>query len=137
MTKKSLILIGHGSKMPFMAKTIRGLAGNIAKKGVWDKVSYCFLQMNEPSIESALEVVCRDKEMVTVVLVPVFISHGAHTLYDIPAMLGMEKGCRSSIRDLNGRERALILADPIGSDPLLSDIIDNLGTLALEDGHNL
>ncbi|MBN1786347.1 MAG: sirohydrochlorin nickelochelatase, partial [Candidatus Methanofastidiosa archaeon] len=92
MKKRALVLIGHGSRQPYNIEVVGEIAGKIRAREAWGVVSYCFNEMNEPSVADALDDICKDDEVTTIVFAPVFISSGRHVIEDIPRALGLPKG---------------------------------------------
>ena len=125
MSKNALVLIGHGSRLPYNFEAITTLAKIIEKNYDWDIVKYCFNEMNEPSIPNALQDVCTDKNVTKIVFAPVFIAAGAHIKEDIPKALGLPEGQTTDDRNINGVMRKIILSGPVGADEGLAAIIEN------------
>jgi sirohydrochlorin cobaltochelatase len=119
----AIVLIGHGSRLPFNRRVVAALADTIRGLGRWDYVGYCFLEMERPTIPEALADACSDTSIEQVVFAPVFIASGAHIRTDIPRLLHMPEGRRSTRRIINGAERKVALSDPIGADKHLAMII--------------
>jgi sirohydrochlorin ferrochelatase len=122
MGKKGLLLVGHGSKKPYNKQLIEETAQAIAKKDGSFLVKSGFMSINEPTVEEQLEAF-RNEEIDALVVVPLFLAKGVHILKDIPEILGLEEGSYSGTFKLNGTEVPLIYAQPIGSDPLLAELM--------------
>lgn len=82
-------------------------AERIRRTGRFSEIHTCFIR-DEPPIEGALDRIEADR----VFVVPVFISHGVHTTEDIPEALGL---------DSTGKD--VTYCDPIGDDPVVTDVI--------------
>jgi len=122
MTKKGMLLVGHGSKLPHNKELIEATADMIRKQSSEFVVKTGFMSMNSPSIEEQLEEF-RKEDLELLVVVPLFLARGMHINRDIPAILGLEEGQKQGTFALNGKHIPLLYADPIGSDPLLADLM--------------
>jgi sirohydrochlorin cobalto/nickelchelatase len=85
-------------------------------------VKCAFMNMNSPSIEESLNEFKKEK-IEALVIVPLFLAKGVHILKDIPGLIGLPEGSRKGTFSVNGRTIPLVYADPIGSDPLLADLM--------------
>ncbi|MCU0631603.1 MAG: sirohydrochlorin nickelochelatase [Methanolinea sp.] len=122
MSKKGLLLVGHGSKLPYNKDLVENTARLIAGKYPGFIVKCGFMNMNSPSIEETMAEF--QKEAIDVlVVVPLFLAKGVHIVKDIPAVIGLEEGKNKGFFTLNGRTIPLLYADPIGSDPLLAELM--------------
>jgi sirohydrochlorin ferrochelatase len=132
MSKKGLLLIGHGSKLPFNKELIEETARIISKKDGGFIVKSGFMSINTPTVKEKLEEF-RSENIDTLVIVPLFLAKGIHILRDIPAILGLEEGSYRGTFQLNGRDVPLVYAQPIGSDPLLAELMLKNAYNAMED----
>ncbi|HOT04344.1 MAG TPA: sirohydrochlorin nickelochelatase [Methanolinea sp.] len=122
MSKKGLLLVGHGSKLPYNKELVESTASLIAGKYPEFIVKCGFMNMNSPSIEEAMAEF--QKESIDVLVVaPLFLAKGVHILKDIPSVIGIEEGKNRGVFSLDGRTIPLLYADPIGSDPLLAELM--------------
>ncbi|HOP09494.1 MAG TPA: CbiX/SirB N-terminal domain-containing protein, partial [Candidatus Methanofastidiosa archaeon] len=78
MEMRAIILVGHGSSMPHNKEVVSALADKLKKGSKWDAVSYSFMNMNTPSIKDAIENVCQDPRVTSIVMAPVFVAPGVH-----------------------------------------------------------
>jgi sirohydrochlorin ferrochelatase len=84
---KGIVLIGHGSKLPYYIEVIELHKSRIEKLRIFDEVKIAYA-----SIEPRVEEVVRGMKSDVVYLVPLFVSHGVH-IQDIPRTLGLnDKG---------------------------------------------
>jgi sirohydrochlorin ferrochelatase len=132
MSKKGLLLIGHGSKLPFNKELIEETARIISKTDGGFIVKSGFMSINTPTVKEKLEEF-RSEDIDTLVVVPLFLAKGIHILRDIPAILGLEEGSYRGTFQLNGRDVPLVYAQPIGSDPLLAELMLKNAYNAMED----
>ena len=88
--------------------------------------------MNSPSIEECMGEF-RTEKIDALVVVPLFLAKGVHILKDIPAILGLAEGTTRGDFLLNGKTIPLLYADPIGSDPLLADLMVKNAEKVLSD----
>jgi sirohydrochlorin ferrochelatase len=117
-----MLLVGHGSKLPYNKELVETTGRLIAEQHPDFLVKCAFMNMNIPSIEESLAEFRKEKIDVLVV-VPLFLAKGVHILKDIPEMIGLPEGKTRGTFVLNGSSIPLIYADPIGSDPLLADLM--------------
>ena len=122
MHKKGILLVGHGSKLPYNKELVEETASLITRNYPDFIVKCGFMNMNNPSIEESMTEF-RKESIDVLVVVPLFLAKGVHILKDIPAIIGLEEGEKKGIFTLNGRTIPLLYADPIGSDPLLADLM--------------
>jgi sirohydrochlorin ferrochelatase len=122
MSKKGILLVGHGSKLPYNKELVEETASLIARHYPHFIVKCGFMNMNTPSIEDTLTEFKREPIDVLVV-VPLFLAKGVHILKDIPAIIGLPEGEIRGQFSLNGKTIPLLYADPIGCDPLLADLM--------------
>ena len=130
MSKKGMLLVGHGSKLPYNQELVEKTASIIKEKNSDYIVKCGFMNMNTPSIKDALEAF-RKEPIDVLVVVPLFLAKGVHIEKDIPGEIGIPEGTKKGMFTLNGRSIPLVYADPIGSDPLLADLMVTNATAAL------
>lgn len=117
-----MLLVGHGSKMPYNKELIEHTGGLIAARNGEYIVKCAFMNMNTPTIPETLEEF-RKEQIDALVVVPLFLAKGVHITKDIPALIGLAEGEAHGSFTLNGKTVPLVYADPIGSDPLLADLM--------------
>jgi cobalamin biosynthesis Co2+ chelatase CbiK len=122
MSKKGMLLVGHGSTMPYNQELVEKTAAMIqAKNG--DYIVKCgFMNMNKPTIKESMEAF-KKEQIDALVVVPLFLAKGVHIEKDIPGEIGLPEGVKKGAFQLNGKSIPLVYADPIGSDPLLADLM--------------
>jgi len=125
-----MLLVGHGSTMPYNQELVEKTAAFIRAQNTDFIVKCGFMNMNKPSIKESLTEFRREPIDVLVV-VPLFLAKGVHIEKDIPAEIGLPEGTKKGSFVLNGKTIPLVYADPIGSDPLLADLMIKNATKAL------
>lgn len=115
----AVVLIGHGSTLPYNKEVIEELGKRIEMRGIFKKVRVAFMQLNSPSIEDVLRKLAEDG-MKKIVAQPVFLADGAHTTEDIPGKLKI--AFEDAWEDL-GKDVKLVYAKPIGVDERIVDIL--------------
>jgi sirohydrochlorin ferrochelatase len=111
--KTALLLIAHGSRQPEANDDLFHVAEQMRARG-WPIVEASFLELAEPSIEDG-GAHCVEQGGEMVILVPYFLSAGVHVRRDLAA-------ARTKLAE---RFSAVVfrLADPLGSHPLLLDVV--------------
>jgi sirohydrochlorin cobaltochelatase len=122
MAKKGMLLVGHGSKLPYNKELIETTADLIARKSDEYIVRPGFMSLNTPTVEEQLAAF-RGEDIDMLVVVPLFLARGVHIEQDIPEILGLPAGARKGEFQLNGKTVPLVYANPIGSDPLLAELM--------------
>jgi sirohydrochlorin ferrochelatase len=122
MGKKGMLLIGHGSTMPYNKELVEKTA-SLIKANNTDFIVKCgFMNINTPTIKESLNDF-RHEPIDTLVVVPLFLAKGVHIEKDIPGEIGLPENTKIGLFAMNGRSVPLVYADPIGSDPLLADLM--------------
>ena len=88
---EALILIGHGSKLPYSKDVVSKIAEKIKKKNIYPIVEVGMMEFNEPTITQAVKKAIENGAK-KIIVVPVFLAHGNHTKRDIPKILGICNG---------------------------------------------
>lgn len=122
MSRKGILLVGHGSKLPYNKELVLETGALIASNYPHFIVKCGFMNMDTPTIGDSLEEF-RTEPIDVLVVVPLFLAKGVHILKDIPSALGLPEGEIRGEFTLNGKTIPLLYADPIGSDPLLADLM--------------
>lgn len=117
----AIVVIGHGSRLPYNKEIISTNAERLKKKG-HKFVFYGFNEYNEPSIEDAVkEAVKTDVE--SIIVLPLFITSGAHLGEEVPETLGIPVHSDGGISTKYGRSVNIKYAMPVGRDPRLVDVL--------------
>lgn len=117
-----MLLVGHGSKLPYNKELVETTANLIAGKTNNYLVKPGFMSLNTPTVGEQLEAF-RSEDIDMLVVVPLFLARGVHIEQDIPEILGLPAGVRKGEFRLNGKTVPLVYASPIGSDPLLAELM--------------
>ncbi|TAJ44797.1 sirohydrochlorin nickelochelatase [Methanofollis fontis] len=131
MARKGLLLVGHGSKLPYNKELIENTAALIAEQHPEFLVKPGFMSMNEPTVTDVLNSFKHD-DIDLLVVVPLFLAKGVHILKDIPELLGLPEGEKKGTFAHNSGSIPLVYADPIGGDPLLADLMVKNARMAIE-----
>ncbi|MDD1666305.1 MAG: sirohydrochlorin nickelochelatase [Methanomicrobiales archaeon] len=132
MSKKGLLLVGHGSSLPYNKQLVEDTARLVSRRDPGYLVKCAFMNMNTPTIGEALEEF-KKEDVDTVIVVPLFLARGVHINRDIPEVLGLPEGSYRGSFQKNGERIPLIYADPIGSDPLLAELMLKNAARALRE----
>ncbi|MDR0508830.1 MAG: sirohydrochlorin cobaltochelatase [Candidatus Methanoplasma sp.] len=119
--KRGIMVIGHGSRLPHNKDTILFQANELKKMG-YVNVMYAFNEFDEPAVEDAFsEMISKGAE--EIIVLPLFISLGAHLKHDVPGKIRLRDGITEDSFVHEGRSVTVKYATPIGIDPRLTDII--------------
>ena len=102
MVTKGMLLVGHGSTMPYNKELIEATGKMIAAQTTEFVVKCSFMNINKPSIKDALADFRKEKIDVLVV-VPLFLAKGVHIEKDIPSEIGLPEGTKKGTFVLNGK----------------------------------
>ncbi|HEU5425419.1 MAG TPA: CbiX/SirB N-terminal domain-containing protein [Actinocrinis sp.] len=117
-SQPALLAVAHGSRDPRHRAALHGLLGAVRRARPALRAELGFLDLCGPDVPTALARLIAseheeaDDENRSVVVLPLFLSHGYHVGHDIPAVTAL---ARESVH----RPPRLIIADPLGPDPLL------------------
>jgi sirohydrochlorin cobaltochelatase len=86
MTRRGVILFGHGSRDPAWRSTMDAVARRIAEKAPSTPVICAFLELQAPDFGGAVaQLASEGAEHVTVL--PMFLGIGKHARQDLPALV--------------------------------------------------
>ena len=125
-----MLLVGHGSTMPYNQELVEKTAALIRAHNTDFIVKCGFMNMNKPTIKESMNEF-RHEPIDALVVVPLFLAKGVHIEKDIPGEIGLPEGARKGTFVLNGKTVPLVYAEPIGSDPLLADLMIKNASTAL------
>lgn len=123
--KIGVLLVGHGSRLPYGEDVIKKLAQMLKEKEDYI-VETGFMNISKPSIPQAINKLGKTG-VEKIVVMPVFLAHGIHTKHDIPHILGLDDGHADTHEHHEHEEieydGEIIYTEPLGADKRLVDII--------------
>ncbi|MDP3066660.1 MAG: sirohydrochlorin nickelochelatase [Methanobacteriaceae archaeon] len=128
--KIGVLLVGHGSRLPYGKDVISELAEIYRQKTEYP-VEIGFMNMSKPSIPSSINKLA-ERGVEKIVVTPVFLADGVHTTQDIPRILGLDNGGESSghghHHDHEEQEDfhfhgEIVYTKPLGADSRIAEII--------------
>jgi len=128
VTKKGLVIVGHGSKLHYYREVMEFHRERIVKTGFFDEVELAFAAHGrKPTVDE----VVKKMESKEIYLVPLFMAYGVHTAEELPELLGFEFKEGAVELDIDGRK--VILCEPVGKDELITHAILNRVLSAREE----
>ncbi|MDR2203310.1 MAG: sirohydrochlorin nickelochelatase [Nitrososphaerota archaeon] len=121
-----LILIGHGSKLPYSRENIEKIAEILRNRGNFKTVEIAFIVRDTPTVNEAVDILV-ERGITKIVLVPAFLAAGIHTTEDIPWLICVKE--RESKLKAKGIE--LVYGEPLGSDGRIAEILEEKAFKAL------
>jgi sirohydrochlorin ferrochelatase len=122
MGKIGLLLIGHGSRLPYNKELVEETARQMATMSEY-LIRCAYMEKSTPTITDALAEFRKD-DLDLLVAVPLFLARGVHIVEDIPLLLELPmEASRGTFTLANGRSIPLVYAEPIGKDPLLAKLM--------------
>lgn len=113
-----LLILGHGSTLPYNRALVEELAVLIGKKHK-GPIKTAYLNANEPRIPEGLKSLA-DTGVRMIVALPLFLAHGVHTTEDIPRELGLGAGKRRGPVNIDGKTIEVSCAEPLGVDECIA-----------------
>lgn len=126
--KIGILLIGHGSSLPYGQEVLYKLAEGYRKDSDYP-VEVGFMNIAKPSIAAAVDTL-KKKQVKKIIVVPAFIAHGIHTKQDIEYVLRLSDEKRpSKIHNFDESERIdfdgeIIYTEPFGADSRIVEIFE-------------
>ena len=137
--KVGILLVGHGSRLPYGKDVVSQLA-EMYKENSDYLVEVGFMNISKPSIPAALNKLAKEG-VEKIIVTPVFLAHGVHTKQDIPHILGLDEGPEHSHDHGHSHHEEekeeiefkgeIIYTEPLGADARLVDIIKDRVASAL------
>lgn len=122
MTEKlGILIVGHGSRLPYNKEVVLKIADIIAKKHPEKVINVGFVEHCGPSIKEAAEAFS-GTGVTKIAAVPVFIASGVHITEDIPGEIGLDE-TGNGILKIDGKDVTVVYAKPLGADELIADLI--------------
>jgi sirohydrochlorin ferrochelatase len=117
IVKTAVIILGHGSRNSGSGDSLRQVASEVKRLGMFEVVEYAYLQYADPAPQSAFES-CVRQNVERIVVVPFFMQPGAHVARDVPALAEKAKRKYPTVD--------IVVTDYAGSHPLMTKIIVDL-----------
>ena len=111
----AVLLIAHGSRRAEANAELAGIAERMRERGRYPIVQVSYLELADPGIEAG-GAVCVERGATDVILSPYFLSPGRHVVEDLAA-------ARTKLSERFPHVR-FVLAEPLGSHPLILDVIE-------------
>jgi sirohydrochlorin ferrochelatase len=115
--KFGLLIVGHGSSMPYNKELIEEIAAKIGQRMPGAVTRVGFMNLNKPSIKDGLESF-KGTGVSRIVVFPLFLARGVHTTEDVPRLIGLKEGQKRIA--YNGYD--IVYADPLGADDLIAEL---------------
>ena len=128
--KIGVVLVGHGSRLPYGKEVVTNLAQMYSENENY-MVEVGFMEMTKPTIPSAINKLASNGAE-KIIVTPVFLAHGVHTKHDIPHILGLDNGHEHSHKHSHHHkdedekiefDGEIIYTEPLGPDPRIVEII--------------
>lgn len=156
-TKKTgILIVGHGSKLPYNKQVVSEIAEKLDKK-MDNVVERGFMELVLPNIPQQVDKL-KEQGMERIIVVPAFLAHGVHTKVDIPTILKLphehigldhshthhhhhhhhhhgedeEREAKSDLIDFDGE---VIFLDPFEADNKVVDIVENRITECISENN--
>lgn len=143
-TKTGVVLVGHGSRLPYGKDVVSQIAEIYRTKQDY-MVEVGFMNMNKPSIPESINKLAKEGAD-RIVVTPVFLANGVHTTEDIPKILGLKN---DSHEEDHGHNHAhghnheeedieiefdgeIIYTEPLGADERIAEIVKDRVNDALQ-----
>ncbi|MBN2328693.1 MAG: hypothetical protein JXR73_16245 [Candidatus Omnitrophica bacterium] len=130
MASRILLLIAHGSRSSAWNHAIETFCSNLQQTEQGhteiDEVRWCYLEHAQPTIQSALNLLCQERER-EIICLPLFLSAGHHVTHDIPNEVGLaaaQLDRREGVTLYECRGCRVQLMDPPPSLDLIADNIE-------------
>lgn len=114
-TKKAVILLGHGSRVPEAGKHMEKVAEGLKRKYGYHMVEVCYMSRLGPHFPEIFEK-CVAQGAADVMVIPYFLHDGLHLVLDIPEMMQELAAQYPHVK--------LILGKNLGFDDALVDLVE-------------
>lgn len=121
--KRFILLVDHGSRSPEANQVVEDIA-DMLRRAEAAPVVVAHLQFAEPTIADAVDA-CAKAGATEIVVVPVFLSPGKHSMKDIPRMVD------EALRKHSGITYSM--ASPLGAHLKIAEVIVERIESAVED----
>lgn len=120
--KIGLLIIGHGSRLPYNTQVVTEIANMVSKKHPEYVIKVGFVEHSEPKVEEAL-ISFKGTGVAKIAATPIFMASGVHLTEDIPEFLKLDPKTNEGEVQLDGQKVKIFYAKPLGSDKLIADLI--------------
>ena len=121
---EGLIVFAHGSRIPEANAAVERVARTAAEKGGFGLYQHAFLELAQPTLESAVKALY-ERGARRIIVAPYFLVMGVHLQKDLPKLMEEAKaGCPGA---------ALIATAPLDGHPALADILSERARQAAID----
>lgn len=114
-SKKAIILLGHGSRVPDAGKHMEQVAAGLKAKYGYHIVEICYMSRLGPHFPEVFEK-CIVQGAIDVMVIPYFLHDGLHLVLDIPEMMQEMAARYPSVK--------LVLGKNLGFDDVLVDLVE-------------
>ncbi|MFP4197166.1 MAG: CbiX/SirB N-terminal domain-containing protein [Methanomassiliicoccales archaeon] len=123
MSASGILLVAHGSRGNQGMELLERIAGDMRRRFPSHPVSLAMV--GDSSIRGSIH---RQAALGVrrILVVPVFISHGVHTMRDIPEELGLAPKSGGGTVKVDGAEVYIDYRPPLGEDERLIDLLEAL-----------
>ena len=118
--KTAVIILFHGSKAEGSDAIVHRIIAEVRRRGHFDIVVEAFLQNSTPGLRESMAF-CIQQRVEKIAIVPFFLQLGTHVTADIPLLVDEIRHGHPEIE--------ITLTEPVGSHPLLVDVILDLATI--------
>ena len=112
--QKTILIVSHGSREMSANREFKRIVSQYQKRHPRWAITHAYLELVSPSIAQALEIL-RGKTN-EIILLPYFLFPARHVKKDIPAIIQAFQKNHPKVK--------VKMAQPLGSDPKLLDILD-------------
>ncbi len=120
MKDVGILVLGHGSSLPYNRELVESLA-QIIQKNHFGPVKTAYLNMNGPRIPEGLQSFS-GTGVKKIIALPLFLAHGVHTREDIPRELGVDLQSRRGSVRIGELDIEVICAEPLGLDQCIASL---------------
>ena len=115
--KTAVIILFHGSRAEGASDVVRRIISQVRERSGYALVEAAFLQHAKPTLVNAIQR-CVELQAEKIVIVPFFLQLGMHVSADIPRVVDELRHGNPEIK--------IVLTEPVGSHPLLVDVVLDL-----------
>lgn len=121
--EKSIILMGHGSRVPDAGKHMEKVAAGLRIKYGYNIVEICYMSRLGPHFPEILEK-CVEQGATEIVVIPYFLHDGLHLVLDIPEMMQEIGAQYPNVK--------LVLGENLGFDDVLVHLVQRRISASLD-----